>query len=117
MAVQVKRVYDPPSPTDGYRILVDRLWPRGLSKAALQLDEWMKDIAPSNDLRQRFHHAESRWEDFQKQYFKELDHHSDLVEQLMQRSHVGNLTLLYAAKDEAHNNAIALRNYLEDKLR
>jgi len=117
MAVQIKRVYAPASPEDGCRVLVDRLWPRGLSKSALQLDEWMKELAPSTELRRRFHHDESRWEEFQKQYFKELDPHSDLVEQLIQKSRTGNLTLLYAAKDEVHNNAIALKNYLEGKLR
>ena len=117
MAVQVKRVYDPPSSQDGYRVLVGRLWPRGLSKASLKLDEWMKAIAPSNELRQRFHHDESRWDEFQKQYFRELDNHPDLIEQLIQKSLAENLTLLFAAKDKEHNNAVALKNYLERKLR
>ena len=117
MAVKVKRVYQPASPEDGTRVLVDRLWPRGVSKASLKLDAWLKEIAPSNELRQRFHHDKDNWEEFQKMYFKELDGHSDLVEQLIQKSNAGNQTLLYAAKDEVHNNAIALRNYLEAKLR
>ena len=117
MAVQVKRVYDPLSSQDGYRVLVDRLWPRGISKASLKADEWMKDIAPSSELRQRFHHEENKWEEFQKLYFKELDGHRDLVEQLLQKSNVGTLTLLFAAKDTEHNNAIALKNYLERKSR
>ena len=117
MAVNVKRVYDPPSAEDGYRVLVDRLWPRGLSKAELKLDEWMKEIAPSNELRKRFHHDANQWWEFQKMYFKELEGHSDLAEQLIQRSRAGTLTLLYAARDEEHNNAIALRNYLEGKSR
>ncbi len=115
MNIQVKRVYDPPAANDGMRVLVDRLWPRGISKALLKADEWMKDIAPSNELRQRFHHDESHWDEFQKLYFKELDSHRDLVEQLIQKSHVGHLTLLFAAKDVEHNNAIALKNYLEKK--
>jgi len=115
MTVQIKRVYQPASPEDGYRVLVDRLWPRGLSKASLKLDEWIKEIAPSSELRRRFHHDESHWEEFQRRYFKELDNRSALVEQLIQRARVGNLTLLYAAKDEIHNNAMALRNYLERK--
>ena len=115
MTVQVKRVYDSPLPTDGYRVLVDRLWPRGISKVSLKADEWMKDVAPSNELRQRFHRDDSRWEEFQKLYFKELDGNRDLIERLIQKSRAGNLTLLYAAKDEEHNNAIALKNYLERK--
>jgi uncharacterized protein YeaO (DUF488 family) len=117
MTFQVKRVYEPPATEDGRRVLVDRLWPRGLSKASLKLDEWMKDIAPSHELRRRFHHDESRWEEFQKQYFKELDRHSDLIEQLIQWSRAGKVTLLCAAKDEIHNNAVALKNYLERKSR
>lgn len=115
MNIQVKRVYDPPSSDDGLRILVDRLWPRGLSKASVKLDEWIKEIAPSNELRQWFGHDESKWEEFQQRYFKELDSHSDLIEQLLQKSHTGKLTLLFAAKDEEHNNAVALKNHLERK--
>jgi uncharacterized protein YeaO (DUF488 family) len=130
MGVKIKRVYDPPSSSDGYRVLVDRLWPRGLSKASLtvraasnggtpvrdgKLDVWMKEIAPSNELRQRFHHNQNEWEEFQKLYFRELDDHSDLVEQLIQKADTGTLTLLFAAQDEVHTNAVALRNYLERK--
>ncbi len=115
MIVQIKRVYEPPAPEDGTRVLVDRLWPRGISKASLKLDVWMKEIAPSNELRQRFHHDKEGWEEFQKLYFKELDGRSDLVEQLTQKARSGTLTLLYAAKDEERNNAIALKNYLERK--
>ena len=116
MNIQVKRVYDPPSADDGLRVLVDRLWPRGLSKASLKLDEWMKEIAPSNELRQWFGHDENKWAEFQKRYFKELDGHSDLIEQLLQKSHTGKLALLFAAKDEEHNNAVALKEYLEKTL-
>jgi len=117
MAVKVKRVYQPASPEDGTRVLVDRLWPRGVSRAELKLDEWLKEIAPSNELRQRFHHDKDKWEEFQQMYFKELDQHPDLVEQLIRKSRAGDITLLYAAKDEIQNNAIALKNYLENKLR
>ncbi len=115
MNIQVERVYDPPSTDDGLRVLVDRLWPRGLPKASVKLDEWMKEIAPSNELRQWFGHDESKWKEFQKRYFKELDNHPDLIEQLLQKSHTGKLTLLFAAKDEEHNNAVALKKYLEKK--
>lgn len=117
MTIQVKRVYDPPSKDDGLRILVDRLWPRGLSKASLKLDEWMKEIAPSNELRKRFGHHEGKWEEFQKLYFKELDAHPELVEKLIQMSRAGKVTLLFAAKNTEQNNAAALKNYLERKPR
>jgi uncharacterized protein YeaO (DUF488 family) len=116
VSLQVKRVYDSPASKDGYRVFVDRLWPRGISKASLKADEWMKDIAPSNELRLKFHHDESRGEEFKKDYFKELDNHPDLVEQLIRKSRAGTLTLLFAAKDVEHNNAVALKNYLERKL-
>jgi len=117
MTVIIKRVYDPPSPGDGYRVLVDRLWPRGMSRASLELDEWMKDIAPSNELRRRFHHDVDQWEEFQEMYFKELEKNSELADILIQKARAGTLTLLYAARDEEHNNAIALKNYLERKYR
>ena len=116
MSIQIKRVYDPPAASDGVRILADRLWPRGLSKASVKLDEWMKAIAPSNELRQWFGHDESKWAEFKKRYFKELDEHSDLIKQLIQKSRAGKLTLLFAAKDVEHNNAVALKEYLEKKL-
>ena len=117
MSIQIKRAYDPPVADDGYRVLVDRLWPRGLSKASLKLDAWMKDISPTNELRKQFHHDESQWEEFQRRYFKELDSQADLVEELLQKSRRGKLTLLFAAKDEVHNNAVALKHYLERKSR
>ena len=115
MTIQTERVYDQPSTDYGLRVLVDRLWPRGLSKISVKLDEWMKEIAPSNELRQWFGHDETKWEEFQKRYFKELDSHPDLITQLIQKSHNGKLTLLFAAKDVEHNNAVALKNYLEKK--
>ncbi len=117
MTFQIKRVYEPPSKDDGLRILVDRLWPRGLSKAPLKLDDWMKELAPSNELRKRFGHHEGNWEEFQELYFKELDGQSDVVEQLIQKSRTRKVTLLFAAKDTEHNNAVALKNYLERKSR
>ena len=115
--IRIKRIYDPHESGDGRRVLVDRLWPRGVAKETAQIDEWLKEIAPSNELRQRFHHDKDKWEEFQQMYFKELDQHPDLVEQLIRKSRAGDITLLYAAKDEIQNNAIALKNYLENKLR
>ncbi len=115
MTIQIKRAYDPHSPADGYRVLVDRLWPRGLSKEKLKLDAWVKDLAPSNDLRKWFGHDEAKWEEFQKRYFKELKPQPELIAELRKRSRGRKLTLLYGARDEAHNNAVALKKYLEGK--
>jgi uncharacterized protein YeaO (DUF488 family) len=113
MSISIKRAYDPAQPGDGYRVLVDRLWPRGLSKATLGLDVWMRDVAPSNELRRRFHHEEGKWNEFRKQYFKELEQQPALVRELRQRARRGRLTLIYGARDEIHNNAAALKQYLE----
>ncbi len=112
MTLQLKRAYDPPSASDGVRILVDRLWPRGISKEKLKLDSWMKDLAPSNELRKEFHHDASRWPEFQKRYFQELKQQPDLVAELRSKSRRGKVTLIYAARDAEHNNAVALKNYL-----
>lgn len=117
MSIHVKRVYEPVKADDGYRVLVDRLWPRGLSKASLKLDAWMKELAPSNELRKWYSHDEAKWKEFQKRYFKELDGHADLVEELIQKSRAGKLTLLFATREEVRNNAVALKNYLERKSR
>ncbi len=115
MTLQIKRAYEAPSRTDGRRVLVDRLWPRGLSKEKLKLDAWMKDLAPSNDLRKRFHHDAARWDEFQKHYFKELDQQPEQVAELRKMVRRGKVTLLYGAQDEAHNNAVALKKYLSGR--
>ncbi len=117
MTIQIKRVYEPQSRTDGYRVLVDRLWPRGLSKEKLQLDAWMKELAPSNELRKWFGHEEAKWAEFQKRYFKELKQQSELVAELRKRARGHKLTLLYSSREEVHNNAAALKKYLERKPR
>ena len=109
----LKRAYDPPASSDGQRILVDRLWPRGVSKDALKLDEWLKQIAPSNALRDWFGHDPAKWDEFQQRYATELDDNPAAVAQLRQRLATGPVTLIYAAKDEAHNNAAALKAYLD----
>ena len=116
MSIQIKRVYAPAAPDDGYRVLVDRLWPRGISRASLKMDIWMKDISPSNELRKKFHHEEGKWDEFKRHYFRELDGHPGLIEELLQKAQTGKLTLLYAAKDEEHNNAAVLKIYLEERL-
>ena len=110
--VRLKRAYEPPSPEDGTRILVDRLWPRGVSKAHAALDEWMKDIAPSTELRKWFGHDPAKWDEFRRRYAAELRQHADLLEQLRALAQKGPVTLVYSAHDEAHNDAVELRNVL-----
>lgn len=111
--IWVRRAYEPPGPSDGQRILVDRLWPRGVSKEKLDLDAWMKEIAPSDALRDWFGHDTDKWNEFRQRYAKELDKNDDIVAALRQRLDKGRVTLVFAAKDEAHNNAVALKAYLE----
>jgi uncharacterized protein YeaO (DUF488 family) len=114
--VRVKRVYEKPSKVDGWRVLVDRLWPRGLTKDAARADVWMKDIAPSDALRKWFGHQPEKWTAFQKKYRAELAKKRPLIEELrkMEKQH-GTLTLLYGAKDEEHNQAVALAEVLKRK--
>lgn len=117
MLIKVKRVYDEPHETDGYRVLVDRLWPRGVSKEALQHDEWLREIAPSDALRKEFNHDPGKFNDFKDQYYAELDQQPELADALLEKARSGHtLTLLYSAKDTKHNNAVVLKEYLEEKL-
>jgi len=109
--IRLKRAYDDPADNDGHRVLVDAMWPRGVSKETAQLDDWMKDVAPSDELRKWFGHDPEKWDDFRKRYHGELDD-NDAVNGLIDRAREGRVTLVYAAKDEDHNNAIALRDYL-----
>ena len=110
----IKRIYDPPDLSDGYRVLVDRLWPRGVSKQRARLDLWMKEIAPSDKLRKWFHHDERRWSDFVAKYRKELGEKKDLVRQLKNIvAEQDRVTLLYSAHDPDHNQAVVLRNLLK----
>ncbi len=110
---RVTRIYQPPSPDDGERILVDRLWPRGLSKARAALDGWMKEIAPSTELRHWFAHDPAKWQEFRTRYWMELARQPQLVNMLREKGRHGTVTLLYAAHDTEHNEAVALRDYLE----
>jgi uncharacterized protein YeaO (DUF488 family) len=110
--IKLKRAYEKPSPGDGTRILVDRLWPRGISKDKAALDGWMKEIAPSTKLRQWFAHDPNRWEEFRRRYGEELRGHRDLLAELRRVARNGTLTLVYAAHDEAHNDAVVLREVL-----
>jgi uncharacterized protein YeaO (DUF488 family) len=113
--VQVKRVYDPPSAADGVRVLVDRLWPRGLSKTAASVDLWLKDIAPSVSLRRWFNenHDPSRWSEFTQRYAEELDSKKAAIAALIAAVRGGRVTLVFGARDHYHNNAMALRTYLD----
>jgi uncharacterized protein YeaO (DUF488 family) len=110
--IKTKRVYDAPSRDDGYRILVDRLWPRGTSKEKAGVDLWLKEIAPSNELRKWYEHDPLKWEEFKRRYFKEIEGHQDLLDQIRQRAKKGRVTLVYGSREEKLNNAAALREYL-----
>ena len=111
-ALQVKRVYDPPSNEDGVRVLVDRLWPRGLTKATAAVDLWLKDLTPSVDLRRWFNHDPSRWNEFTQRYAEELEKKKPAVAALAGAVRRGRVTLLFGARDPQHNNATALFGYL-----
>lgn len=110
--IRTKRVYDPPQPEDGIRILVDRVWPRGMTKARLQADQWLKDAAPSTELRKWFGHPPEKWAGFKTRYFKELDSKPETVQVLLDAAKSGTLTLLFSARDTVHNQAVALKEYL-----
>jgi uncharacterized protein YeaO (DUF488 family) len=112
-SIKVKRVYDDPSAEDGIRILVDRLWPRGLKKVPAKLDDWLKGIAPSDELRKWFGHDPDRWEEFKARYFHELERQNEAINKIKEKASSSTITLLFAARDETHNNAVALREYLE----
>lgn len=113
--VQLKRIYEPPQKSDGYRVLVDRVWPRGLSKDDAQIDLWMKDIAPSTALRKWFNHDPARWVGFQEKYRAELRELGDKLDELRDRAKKEPVTLLYGAKDTEHNQAVVLRDVLAEK--
>ena len=113
MSLAIKRVYDPVSPEDGYRILVDRLWPQGLSKERAAVDLWLKTIAPSTELRQWFGHDPAKWPEFRKKYFAELATHTEELAQIRSEAKRRHVTLVYAARDTEYNDAVALLAYLE----
>jgi uncharacterized protein YeaO (DUF488 family) len=110
--ILVKRVYEPVATSDGFRVLVDRLWPRGISKSEAKLDLWLPDIGPSTTLRKWFSHDPERWTEFCRRYHAELKKTTTLVETIIGQLNARPVTLLYSAKDEQHNHAIALRNFL-----
>ncbi|AFK60960.1 hypothetical protein TKWG_01460 [Advenella kashmirensis WT001] len=110
--IQTKRVYDDPDDNDGCRVLVDRLWPRGIKKEDLKHDLWLKEVSPSTSLRKWIHENTDQWAEFTKRYCAELDKEPEAVQQLVDKSRQQRVTLLYSAKDEQHNNANVLRDYL-----
>jgi uncharacterized protein YeaO (DUF488 family) len=110
--IKLKRIYDPFSPQDGKRVLVDRLWPRGVKKENAHIDEWLKDIAPSDALRKWYSHDPSRWEEFRKRYTNELKDKKDILKELLADSRKGTVTLLFGAKDRERNNAVVIKEVL-----
>jgi uncharacterized protein YeaO (DUF488 family) len=113
MIIKLKRVYEKPEPADGTRILVDRLWPRGVSKARAKLDLWLKEIAPSTELRKWFDHDPKKWRSFRARYETELKHHPDQLNLIKRKAKEGAITLIYGARDQEHNEAVALKQFLE----
>jgi uncharacterized protein YeaO (DUF488 family) len=119
LTIRIERVYDNSKEVDSFRILVDRLWPRGLRKEKVRIDLWQKDVAPSNSLRKWFGHDEKKWDEFKRKYFKELDKKSDshALDSIIKLAKEQNsITLLYGTKQERFNNAVALKEYLEEKI-
>jgi uncharacterized protein YeaO (DUF488 family) len=112
MPVQIKRVYDPASSSDGYRVLIDRLWPRGVSRQSAKLDNWMKELAPSTELRHWFGHEPARFEEFRRRYIAELRDERPRLTALRRRARGGRLTLVYSAHDTEHNDAVVLAEIL-----
>lgn len=115
--ITLKRVYDPVSPADGTRFLVERLWPRGMSKQRLQLSAWLKEVGPSTELRQWFNHDPLKWPQFRTRYFRELDARPESWAPILTAARRGPVALVYSSHDREHNNAIALKEYLQAKRR
>jgi uncharacterized protein YeaO (DUF488 family) len=115
MDIRIKRVYEDPAAGDGSRILVDRLWPRGLSKEKAQVDDWPKEIAPSNELRRWYGHDPEKWDEFRARYFAELEEKPEQLEKLREKIRQGRVTFVFSSKEEELNNAVALKEYLEGR--
>lgn len=114
--VWIRRAYEEPTRNDGYRVLIDGLWPRGVSKDEIAVDEWMRDIAPSSELRKWFGHDPARWEEFRERYRSELEAHGELLDQLVECARRGRVTLVFGARDAEHSNARVLRELIEERL-
>jgi len=117
MPISLKRVYEKPSPNDGKRILVERLWPRGLKKDEAKIDEWLREVSPSTELRKWFGHDPAKWSEFKERYWKELDKKHDVVSKLAKECREKKVTFVFAAKEQQYNNAAALKEYVESRLK
>ncbi len=115
MSIKIKRVYEKPAAEDGFRILIDRLWPRGLTKEKAAVDLWLKEIAPSADLRKWFNHDPKKWAEFKERYHKEIMQNKEALNVIKDQLKKGNTTLVYGARDEEHNDAVVLLNELKKK--
>lgn len=115
--IRLKRAYEPASSEDGARYLIDRLWPRGIRKEDLQIDDWLKDVAPSTELRKWFGHDPTKWDEFQSRYRHELEDNDGAWQPLLDAARSGTLTLVYGAKDTEHNDAVVLKGLLEERIR
>lgn len=115
--IKLKRVYDPADSDDGTRFLVERLWPRGVKKTELKLHDWLKDVAPSSALRRWFGHDPEKWDEFRRRYFRELSGNVEALEPILKASRRGPVTFVYSSRDTEHNNAVALREYLETRFK
>ena len=115
--IQLRRVYDAPSSADGTRFLIERLWPRGIKKTSLRLDAWVKEAGPSHELRHWFSHDPKKWKEFRRRYFSELDRNADTWRPILKAARQGRVTLLFSSRDTEHNNAVALKEYLERKMK
>jgi uncharacterized protein YeaO (DUF488 family) len=115
--IRVKRVYEPVAASDGARFLVDHLWPRGLKKDAVKVDGWLRDVAPSTSLRKWFGHEPAKWNEFQRRYFAELEDKPEAWQPLLKAARQGDVTLVFSARDTEHNNAVALKMFLEKRLK
>jgi uncharacterized protein YeaO (DUF488 family) len=111
--IKTKRIYDKPESDDGFRILVDRIWPRGFKKSEVKIDLWQKDVAPSSELRKWFNHDQRKWNEFIRRYYEELNDKQKIINPFLEKSEEGTITLLYSSRDEKYNNAIALKEFLE----
>ncbi len=116
MSITIRRVYDKPGKSEGYRVLVDRVWPRGVSREETEIDDWNKHVAPSTGLRKWFGHEPGKWMEFKKRYWQELDDNPAAVASLLEKVREGRVTLVFGARDQQHSNAVALREYIERKV-
>jgi uncharacterized protein YeaO (DUF488 family) len=115
LVIKVKRIYEPPEPDDGMRILVERLWPRGVRRESAAIDLWMREIAPSHELRTWFSHDPSKWEEFKRRYWEEIKDRREF-EELVELAKRGNVTLIFSTKSLNYNNAVALKQFIKEKL-